>query len=141
MFLFLNNIKKCTVKDQLNYSAGRHEEAIAVYKKAIRLNPIPSLRQLVFLAIAYRDAGLYYKAIPICKKIIKQEPDYLFAHTCLASCYALMGREKEARSEAAEVLRIDPEFSADHLSKIANYKYEKDQKRLKDSLLKAGLPQ
>ena len=123
----------------LNYSAGMHEEAIAAFKKAIRLNPIPPLHYLMWLAIACRDAGRYEEAIPVCKKILRKEPDYLFAHTCLASCYALMGRDEEACSEAAEVLRIDPKFSVDYIIKQAPYKYEVDRKRLVNSLLKAGL--
>jgi adenylate cyclase len=125
----------------LNYSAGKHEEAIAVFKKAKRLNPVPPLSQLMFLAIACRDAGRYEEAIPICRKILRQEPDYLFAHTCLASCYALMGREDEARIESAEVLRVDPKFSVSYIAKQAMYKYDVDRKRLRDSLLKAGLPE
>jgi len=123
----------------LNYSAGKHEEAIAAYKKAIRFNPFPPLHYLIWLAVACRDAGRYEEAIPICRKILQQEPDYLLAHTCLASCYALMNRDEEAHAEAAEVLRIDPKFSVDYLVKRAPYKYEADRKRLRDSLLKAGL--
>ncbi|GAF79889.1 unnamed protein product, partial [marine sediment metagenome] len=99
------------------------------------------LRQLVFLAISCRDAGRYEESISICRKILWQEPDYLFAHTCLASCYALMGREDDARAESAEVLRIDPKFSVGYLFKRAGYKYEVDRNRLRDSLLKAGLPE
>ena len=94
----------------------------------------------MFLAVACRDAGRYEEAISICRKIHQQEPDYLFAHTCLASCYALTDREEEAHAEAAEVLRIDPKFSVDYLVKRAPYKYDIDRKRLRDSLLKAGLP-
>jgi adenylate cyclase len=124
----------------LNYSAGKHEEAIAAFKKAIRLNPIPPLRQLAFLAVACRDAGRYEEAIAACRKILQKEPDYLVAHTCLASCYALMDREEEARAEAVEVLRIYPKFSVDYIANLAWYKYDIDRKRLRASLLRAGLP-
>ena len=89
---------------------------------------------------ACRDAGRYDEAIRNCKKILEKEPNYLFAHTCLASSYALMGRDEEAHAEAAEVLRINPNFSVDYLVGRAPYKYEVDKKRLRDSLLKAGLP-
>jgi adenylate cyclase len=123
----------------LNYSAGKHEEAIAAFKKAIRFNPFPPLHYLLWLAVACRDAGRYEEAISTCGKILQQEPDYLFAHTCLASCYALMNRNEEARAEAAEVLRIDPKFSVDYIVKRAGYKYAADRKRLRDALLKSGL--
>jgi adenylate cyclase len=124
----------------LNYAAGKREEAIAAHKKAIRLDPVPQLRYLMWLAVACRDAGRYDEAIPICKKILQKEPDYIYAHTCLASCYALMGRDEEARAEAAEVLRIDPKFSVDYLCERLPYKYDVDRNRVRDSFLKAGLP-
>jgi len=124
----------------LNKAAGKHEEAIAAHKKAIRLDPVPQLKYLSHLAISCRDAGRYDEAIENCEKILQQQPDYLLAHTCLASCYALMGRDEEAHAAAAEVLKINPNFSAEYLVKRAMYKYEVDRKRLLDSFLKAGLP-
>ena len=124
----------------INYSSGKHNEAIAVFKKAMRFNPFPPLHYLLMVAIACRDAGRYEEAIAASKTILQREPDYIFAHTCLASCYALMARDEEARAEAAQVLRIDPKFSVAHLSKVIKYKYEVDRKRLRDSLLRAGLP-
>ena len=38
-------------------------------------------------------------------------PDNIYAHTNLAATYIMMGREKEARAAAAEILRINPKFS------------------------------
>ncbi len=124
----------------LNY-AGKHEEAITLHKKAIRLNPFPPTT-LIYLNLAcdYRDAERYEEVIPICGKALQKEPDLIFAHTLLASSYAQMGKLKEARAEAAEVLRIDPKFSVGYLCKKLPYKYDVDRKRVRDSLLKAGLP-
>ena len=39
------------------------------------------------------------------------------AHIDLTATYSMMGREKEARAEAAEVLRINPKFSLDSYAK------------------------
>jgi adenylate cyclase len=124
----------------LHFCAGKHVEAIAALKKSIRLDPMPQLLYLNFLAMACRDAGRYDEAIRNYKRILKQQPDYLFAHTGLASTYALMGRDEEARAEATEVLRIEPNFSANYVVNQAPYRYESDRKRVLDSLLKAGLP-
>jgi len=41
----------------------------------------------------------------------------------------MMGREKEARGEAAEVLRIDPTFSLESFARRLPYK---DQKTVED---------
>jgi len=48
-----------------------------------------------------------------------------------------MGRENEARAEAAEVLRINPRFSVDSYAKVHAYKDSND--RVVASLRKAGL--
>jgi hypothetical protein len=51
----------------------------------------------------------------------------------------MMGREKEARAEAAEVLRIDPKFSLDSLAKMLPYKEQSETDKVADALRKAGL--
>jgi hypothetical protein len=51
----------------------------------------------------------------------------------------MMGREKEARAEAAEVLRINPKFSVEYLTKILAYKDQSQNDKIADALRKAGL--
>jgi hypothetical protein len=51
----------------------------------------------------------------------------------------MMGREKEARAEAAEVLRINPKFSVDSWVKILGYKDQSETDKIVDALRKAGL--
>ena len=121
------------------YYAGRPEEAIGLYKKAIRLNPIPRSWYLSGLGAAYRLTGRYEEAISAYKKALHRAPDSLFAHLGLASAYNLLGREEEARTEAEEVLRIDPKFSLDHLAKSLFFKNQADTELVIDSLRKAGL--
>jgi hypothetical protein len=60
------------------------------------------------------------------------------AHTGLAVTYALMGRENEARTEGAEVLRIDPKFSWERWIKGSPIDQSRKD-RLSDALRKAGL--
>jgi adenylate cyclase len=122
----------------LNY-AGRHEEAIKIYKKGIRLSPIPSADTLMCLCIACRDCGRYEEGISAAKRAVQLSPDNIFAHTCLASCYALLGRKAEAKTESSEVLRIDPNFSLARLEKAMPYKHEENTQFVIDSLRKAGL--
>jgi hypothetical protein len=50
-----------------------------------------------------------------------------------------MGREKEARAEAEEVLRINPKFSLDYLAKTSVWKDQSVTNNLIDALRKAGL--
>ena len=53
----------------------------------------------------------------------------------------MMGREKEAHAEAAEVLRIDPKYSVDSFAKGigATYKDQSQAEKYANALRKAGL--
>ena len=73
------------------------------------------------------------------KKAIQLAPDNIRAHYSLATTYIMMGREKEARAEAAEVLRINPKFSVEYLAKILTYKDQSQNDKIADALRKAGL--
>jgi hypothetical protein len=51
----------------------------------------------------------------------------------------MMGQEKEARAEAAEVLRVNPKFSLDSLAKMLPYKDQSQTDKIVNALRKAGL--
>jgi len=119
---------------------GRPEEAIPLFQKAIRLNPFaPSWLYRDFGA-ALRDTGRFEEAVSAYKKAIQIAPDHILAHVSLASTYIMMGREKEARDEAAEVLRINPKFSVDSWAKTFAYKDQSQQDKIVSAARKAGLP-
>ena len=119
---------------------GRGDEAVSFYRNAMRLNPKPPNVYLRNLAVALRDTGRYEEATAQLKKAIEREPRDIMSYIVLASTYSMAGLEKEAREAAAEVLRINPKFSLDHLEKI--HPYKKDlavRERYFESLRKAGL--
>jgi adenylate cyclase len=119
--------------------ADRSEEAIKILGKAIRLNPIAPSWYLHNLALAYRTAGQYANAIEYAEKAIQRSPNSLISHIVLAQCYSATGREEEARAEAKEVLRINPNFSLDRFAKTAPYKNPEEKKQVIDSMRKVGL--
>jgi Tfp pilus assembly protein PilF len=82
--------------------------------------------------LALADTGQYGEGIKWCEKAIRQEPDSLFAHIMMTVVYSWSGRNDDARSEAAEVLRINPNFSLERFSKRA-------APELTEALRKAGL--
>ena len=92
-----------------------------MYQKAIRLNPVGSSLAFSNLGTCCRRTGQFEGAVSAYKQSLLRSPDNIFAHNGLASTYILMGREKEAYSEAAEVLRIDPKFSLDNYSKAVAF--------------------
>ena len=99
-------------------AAGRPEEAIPFYQKAIRLTPFGSSVLYRDLGQALRNAKRFEEAVSAYTKAIERSPNDINAHIGLAATYSYMRRENEARSEAAEVLRINPKFSLDYHAKL-----------------------
>jgi adenylate cyclase len=120
--------------------ACRPEEAIPMFQKAIRFNPFGPGWYYIPFSFALQNMGRLEEAVAACKKALQLSPDSISAHVGLASTYSMMGREKEARAEAAEVLRINPKFSLDYLSKVNPYKDPSVQENFViNPLRKAGL--
>ena len=112
--------------------AGRHEEAIPEYKTAIRLNPMPPSRYFWSLGLSYAATGQYEEGTIWCEKAIREDPNSLFARIMMTVVYSWSGRDEEARVQAAEVLRINPNFSLEKFAKRAG-------PELVSALRKAGL--
>jgi adenylate cyclase len=119
--------------------AGRPVEAIALFKKAIRLNPMPPNWYLFSLCDAYCLTGQYEEAIAVCTKMLHRNPEDYRALIGLALTYSLMGREEEARAQAAQILRVSPKFSFESFAKTLPFKNKADTDLYIDSLRKAGL--
>jgi adenylate cyclase len=91
--------------------------------------------------MAYREVGRYKEAITACQEAIRRQPNNEFAHLVLAATYIMVGREAEARAEAAEVHRINPKFSLQRWAKARPHIDPENTARLVDALRKAGLPE
>jgi adenylate cyclase len=127
-----------------NYAAiltfvGRREEAIPLFREALRLNPRPPNVYYRQFGIALRDSGRYDEAIALQKKAIEREPNDMLAYIVLASSCQLAGREEEARAAAKELLKINPAFSLERLAKTTPHKDREVAERFIDALRKAGL--
>ncbi len=83
--------------------------------------------------------GRFEEAASAFKKAIDRAPENILAHLGLAGTYSAMGREKEARAEADEVLRINPKFSLDRYAKIIPYKDQAEVDKYINALRKTGL--
>ena len=115
------------------------KEAIPIFQKAIRFNPDRSPTSYLMLGGAYRVTGHFEEAVLAYKKALLLSPDMFFVHLSLAATYIEMGREKEARAEAAEALKINPRISLDHVAKLLPYKDQSENDRYIEVLRKAGL--
>jgi adenylate cyclase len=98
--------------------ACRTNQAIPMFEKAIKLNPLPDPTLFYLLAAAYQWVGRYEDAIIEGKKALQLNPNNALTHFVLVRAYTKLGRKEEARAEAAEVLRINPKFSLDWYFKM-----------------------
>ena len=120
--------------------AGRPEEAIPMIQKAIRLNPFASTFYYDNLGDALRNTGRFEEAVSAYKKALQLAPDNIIAHVSLAAVYSMNDREKDARAEVSEVLRIYPKFSLDDWTRKRPFFRDQSQnEKLVNSLRKAGL--
>jgi TolB-like protein/Flp pilus assembly protein TadD len=118
--------------------AGRGEEGIPYMQNALRLNPFPSCNYFSNLAMIYGASGYYEKAIEAAKKALQCEPNTPIPYTTLAISYIRLGREEEARTAAAEILRINPKWSLERYAKVTPFTQSLAGQMIED-LRKAGL--
>ena len=120
--------------------AGRFDEAILAYKKAIRRNPITPLPYISNLAWAYALSEQHEKAISLWTRAIERNPDYFFAYLGLTMVYQLSGNELKAREGASEVMRLKPKLTVSMIAKGPATK-NVDRERGLEALRKAGIPE
>ncbi len=90
---------------------GRPQEAVGMVEQALRRKSRAAPDQhLYIVGAAYALAGRPEEAIAPLKQFLTRYPNILGAHLTLAAVYSELGREAEARAEAAEVLRLNPQF-------------------------------
>jgi len=121
--------------------AGSWKESIPEYKIAMRLNPIPPNNYLWSLGLSFAYTEQYEEAKKWCEKAVHQEPNDLLARIMMTVVYSLSGYDEKARTEANEVLRIQPKFSLEKYKKKVTYKREVDRELFFSALRKAGLPE
>ena len=113
----------------------------------MRLHPYYPAYYLQWVGGVYRMTGRYEDELTVYKHLLdrsrKSEFPIVGAHLFLAEVYAELGREEEARTHAAEVLRISPKFLLEVVSKIGTYGYKNPahMERRLDALRKAGIPE
>lgn len=90
------------------YDLGRFKEAIAEYKKALKLRPkFPDI--IIKMGIAYRENGDLYAATKAFTKVLSINPQYLPAFLHLGIIYYMKGFVDMAIREWNNALVIDPE--------------------------------
>jgi adenylate cyclase len=120
--------------------AGLPEEAVRSFERAMRMSPVDPLLYRLFIGIGYAFIELrrFDEATVAGKKGLRQNPSFSGAYRCLASAFAHLGRDAEAREAAARLLELDPAFT---ISTWIARGGQSNAKLLIEGLRKAGLPE
>ncbi len=68
-------------------------------------------------------------------------PRNIFAFEGLSVCYGLLGQENESRAAAAEIMKLNPNFTIKFMMKSSPHKDRHLVERWADVLRKAGIPE
>jgi tetratricopeptide (TPR) repeat protein len=106
-----------------------------------RLDPRNRDNYLFEQGWANTKLGRYEEAIPAFKRCLAVHPDIFWTHLFLAVDYIELGHDDTARTEAAEVLRLNPQFKLDMMFPTVGPKGKvlAEQTHWSADLRKAGL--
>jgi adenylate cyclase len=117
---------------------GRAAEGIDWIRQAMRLNPYHPARFWGHLGRAYFVARRYAEAIDAINRISPLDAGH---HALLAASHAANGDAGAARSHAAQVLKLAPDFTVAANLATMHHRQTADQEHHRDMLLRAGLPE
>jgi adenylate cyclase len=135
-----NSLQAWYARGVVYRNAGLPEEAVRSLERANRMSPVDPLLHRSFTAMGYAFIELrcFDKAIVAGKKALRLAPCFSAAFRCLASAFAHLGRDAEAREAAARLLEVDPAFT---VSRWVARGGQSNAKLLIEGLRKAGLPE
>jgi adenylate cyclase len=120
--------------------AGLPEEAVRSFERATRMSPVDPLLYRLFsgMGASFIELRRFDEAIIAGKKAVRLNLSFSPAYCCLASAFAHLARDAEAREAAARVLELDPAFT---ISARMGRRRQSHVKLLIEGLRKAGLPE
>jgi adenylate cyclase len=120
---------------------GYPEEAIPLLQQAMRLSPYYPAWMVGTLGLAYMMTGDLQNAIGANEQLIERKSMLQFGYSRLAAIHAVLGDDERAASYAAELLKVNPNFS---IAKWSNVLIYRDKELLDwelNALRAAGLPE
>lgn len=121
--------------------AGEHRRAIDEAKRYMRLDPFYLPITPRWMGVAHYMLKEYQEALPPLREAALRLPNFQGAHSTLAATYAQLGEMGKAAAEAAEVLRINPQFTINGTGATNVFRRRVDREHLVDGMKKAGLPE
>ena len=122
---------------------GRHEQALEVVNRQIRLDPFLAPGQVGnTIGGAMYQLGRYREAAEAATYCTQRAPTNTNCHSNLVAALGQM-RSAATAAAVAELLRVSPGFtvSAERSRRVTTYRNEADVDRVADGLRKAGVPE
>ena len=118
---------------------GRFVAALQSVARAMRLNPRAASGARVVVANVNFAAGRTEQAVELWEQARVANSDLILARIPLAALYESAGRHEEARALAQEILRVNPDLTAESATELAlGWGFAPDDAI--DNLRSAGLP-
>jgi len=118
-------------------AAGLPQEAARSFEGGIRMSPIdPAM--FAGMGMALVELRRFDEAIVAGRKAQRHNPSHPLAYLCLASAFAHLGRDAEAREAAARLLEVNPAFT---ISGWSAWGGQSNAQLVTEGLRKAGLPE
>jgi adenylate cyclase len=122
--------------------AGDPARAIEAVERHMRLDPFYAPLAPGFLGLAHYMLKQYSQALPLLQECASRMPKSRIPHCLLAATYAQLGDIEKARAEAAEALRMEPQYTIEGTqARVSGFKRTEDAEHFFDGLRKAGLPE
>ena len=132
-----NDPRLVSQKGELLTWLGRPVEGAEWVRTAARLDPFGAHARAHLLGRALYSARQYAEALDAFRQI--RSPRY--GHLAfMAACSAQLGRDAEAREQAAATLALKPDFGVELFVNGLFYREASDRSHLEEGLRKAGLP-
>jgi adenylate cyclase len=118
-------------------AAGLPQEAVRSFERGIRMSPIdPAM--FAGMGMALVELRRFDEAIVAGRKAQRHNPSHPLAYLCLASAFAHLGRDAEAREAAARLLEVNPAVT---ISGWIAWGGQSNAQLVTEGLRKAGLPE
>ena len=123
--------------------SGKAEDAIGQIDKAMRLSPHdPFLWAMMHhRALAHLILKQHDEAADWATRAARQPNAEFWPYSVLAASLGHLGRTEEAQAALGEATRMNPDYSADFLTKVMCFQNPADIEHYFAGLRKAGLPQ
>jgi len=127
------------------FYTGQPDEAIPLFKKAMRIQPHCPWYIPFMLGKAYYHSGRYEDALAMFKQVLKLcEEGSCYPtqpHLLLSAVYIELGRDEETRAHMQKVLEYNPRYNIESLRKALKRYDQAILERELAAFLKAGLPE